>query len=104
MNVRHAASSAPRSGLAPRFGHVRLDPKVKAAITTIDHAWEGEGRVHRRHFDEATAGWISWAEVFEIPFTIHRAVHRDRPREQHGCSGLEERATISATTGRRLVA
>ncbi len=48
---------------------VRMDPKVKAAITTIaDDAWtpiEYTDAV----FDEPTSTWVSRAEVAEIPFT-----------------------------------
>ncbi|HRI96332.1 MAG TPA: IS1380 family transposase, partial [Nocardioides sp.] len=48
---------------------VRMDPKVKAAIATIDDdAWttiEYTDAV----FDEPTSTWVSRAEVAEIPFT-----------------------------------
>jgi hypothetical protein len=48
---------------------VRMDPKVKAAITTIaDDAWVSIEYTDAV-FDEATGRWISRAEVAEIPFT-----------------------------------
>jgi hypothetical protein len=48
---------------------VRMDPKVKAAITTIDdQAWETIEYTDAV-FDEATGRWISRAEVAEIEFT-----------------------------------
>ena len=48
---------------------VRMDPKVKAAITTIaDDAWQTIEYTDAV-FDEATGRWISRAEVAEIPFT-----------------------------------
>jgi hypothetical protein len=48
---------------------VRMDPKVKAAITMIgDQAWETI-EYTEAVFDEATGRWISRAEVAEVPFT-----------------------------------
>jgi hypothetical protein len=48
---------------------VRMDPKVKAAITTIgDQAWQTI-QYTDAIFDEATGRWISRAEVAEVPFT-----------------------------------
>ena len=48
---------------------VRMDPKVKAAITTIDDdAWVSIEYTDAV-FDEATGRWISRAEVAEIDFT-----------------------------------
>jgi len=48
---------------------VRLDPKVKAAITTIgDQAWQTIEYTDAV-FDESTGKWISRAEVAEIEFT-----------------------------------
>ena len=48
---------------------VRMDPKVKAAITTIgDEAWQTIEYTDAV-FDEATGRWISRAEVAEIDFT-----------------------------------
>ena len=48
---------------------VRMDPKVKAAITTIaDDAWQTIEYTDAV-FDEATGRWISRAEVAEIDFT-----------------------------------
>ncbi len=48
---------------------VRMDPKVKAAITTIgDQAWETIEYTDAI-FEEATGRWISRAEVAEIEFT-----------------------------------
>jgi len=47
---------------------VRMDPKVKAAITTIDEdAWTPI-QYTDAVFDEQTQTWISRAEVAEIPF------------------------------------
>jgi hypothetical protein len=52
---------------------VRLDPKVKAAIATIDdHAWTPIEYTDAI-FDQATQVWISTAEVAEIPFTAFAA-------------------------------
>jgi hypothetical protein len=46
----------------------RMDPKVKAAITTIsDQAWQAIEYTDAI-FDEATGRWISRAEVAEVPF------------------------------------
>ena len=46
-----------------------MDPKVKAAITTIgDDAWVSIEYTDAI-FDEATGRWISRAEVAEVPFT-----------------------------------
>ncbi len=48
---------------------VRLDPKVKAAIATIaDDAWTTI-EYPDALFDETTGGWVSRAEVAEVPFT-----------------------------------
>jgi hypothetical protein len=48
---------------------VRLDPKVKAAITTIaDDAWTPIEYTDAI-YDEQTSTWVSRAEVAEIPFT-----------------------------------
>jgi hypothetical protein len=52
---------------------VRMDPKVKAAITTIgDQAWETIEYTDAI-FDEATGRWLSRAEVAEVPFTAFAA-------------------------------
>lgn len=52
---------------------VRMDPAVKAAIATIaDDAWtmiEYTDAIR----DETTGGWISKAEVAEVPFTAFRS-------------------------------
>jgi hypothetical protein len=65
----HAAVSAATRGGADVSVTVRLDPKVQAAISTLDEdAWtpiEYTDAV----FDEQTQAWISRAEVAEIPFT-----------------------------------
>ena len=48
---------------------VRLDPKVKAAITTIsEHAWTPIEYTDAI-YDEASGTWVSRAEVAEVPFT-----------------------------------
>lgn len=48
---------------------VRMDPKVKAAIATIDDdAWTAIEYTDAV-FDEPTSTWVSRAEVAEIPFT-----------------------------------
>ena len=52
---------------------VRMDPKVKAAITTIDDdAWVSIEYTDAV-FEEATGRWISRAEVAEIDFTAFAA-------------------------------
>jgi len=52
---------------------VRLDPRVKAAIATIDdHAWTPIEYTDAI-FDQAAEVWISSAEVAEIPFTAFAA-------------------------------
>jgi hypothetical protein len=65
----HAAVRAAIRGGADVSVTVRMDPKVKAAISAIgDDAWtpiEYTDAV----FDEQTQTWISRAEVAEIPFT-----------------------------------
>jgi len=65
----HPTVAAALRGGADVSITVRLDPKVKAAIATIDeHAWtpiEYTDAV----YDEATQRWISRAEVAEIGFT-----------------------------------
>ena len=65
----HAAVRAVIRGGADVSVTVRMDPKVKAAISAIgDDAWtpiEYTDAV----FDEQTQTWISRAEVAEIPFT-----------------------------------
>jgi hypothetical protein len=74
LRADSAFYGAPTVGAAVRGGAqvsvtVRLDPRVKAAIATIgEHAWtpiEYTDAV----FDEATATWVSRAEVAEVPFT-----------------------------------
>ena len=65
----HATVAAALRAGADVSVTVRLDPKVKAAIATIDDdAWtpiEYTDAV----FDEQTNTWVSRAEVAEIPFT-----------------------------------
>jgi hypothetical protein len=52
---------------------VRMDPKVKAAITTIgDQAWQTIEYTDAV-FDEATGRWVSRAEVAEVPFIAFAA-------------------------------
>jgi hypothetical protein len=74
LRADSAFYGAPTVGAAVRGGAevsvtVRLDLNVKAAIATIgEHAWtpiEYTDAV----FDEATATWVSRAEVAEVPFT-----------------------------------
>jgi hypothetical protein len=74
LRADSAFYGAPTVGAVVRGGAevsvtVRLDLKVKAAIATIgEHAWtpiEYTDAV----FDEATATWVSRAEVAEVPFT-----------------------------------
>ena len=69
---RGAVGAAVRAG-AQVSVTVRLDPKVKAAISAIpEHAWttiEYTDAV----FDEDTGRWISRAEVAEMPFTAFAA-------------------------------
>jgi len=55
---------------------VRMDPKVRAAITAIpDQAWETIEYTDAV-FDETTGRWISRAEVAEIDFTAFAAQKR----------------------------
>ena len=74
LRADSAFYGAPTVGAAVRAGAqvsvtVRLDPKVKAAITTIgEHAWipiEYTDAI----FDEVSGTWVSRAEVAEVPFT-----------------------------------
>jgi len=74
LRADSAFYGAPTVGAAVRSGAqvsvtVRLDPKVKAAITTIgEDAWtpiEYTDAV----FDEQSRAWVSRAEVAEVPFT-----------------------------------
>ena len=52
---------------------VRLDPRVKAAITAIpDDAWQAIEYTNAI-FDQNTGAWISTAQVAEIPFTAFAA-------------------------------
>ncbi len=52
---------------------VRMDPAVKAAITTIkDDAW-ATIEYTDAILDETTGRWISKAEVAEVPFTAFRS-------------------------------
>ena len=69
---RGLVGSAVRAG-ADVSVTVRMDPKVKAAITTIaDDAWVSVEYTDAV-FDEATGRWISRAEVAEIDFTAFAA-------------------------------
>lgn len=61
-------SAAMRAG-ADVSVTVRMDPKVKAAITTIDEAAWTPIEYTDAVFDEQTQTWVSRAEVAEIPFT-----------------------------------
>lgn len=64
----HAVVGAALRAGAEVSATVRLDPKVKAAISAIDDdAWT---RIEYTDavFDEQTQTWISRAEVAEIPF------------------------------------
>ena len=65
---RGAVGAALRAG-ADVSVTVRLDPKVKAAISAIpDHGWEAIEYTDAV-FDEDTGRWVSRAEVAEIAFT-----------------------------------
>ena len=74
LRADSAFYGAPTVGAAVRGGAqvsvtVRLDPKVKAAITTIsEHAWTPIEYTDAI-YDETTATWVSRAEVAEVPFT-----------------------------------
>lgn len=58
---------------------VRMDPAVKAAITTIEeHAWTKIEYTNAIR-DETTGEWISKAEVAEVPFTAFRS----RKKNEH---------------------
>ena len=65
----HPTVAAAIRGGAQVSVTVRLDPKVKAAITDIDeHAWTPIEYTDAI-FDETTGRWISRAEVAEVGFT-----------------------------------
>ena len=65
----HATVGAARRAGADVSVTVRMDPKVKAAIATIDDdAWTAIEYTDAV-FDESTSTWVSRAEVAEIPFT-----------------------------------
>jgi hypothetical protein len=74
LRADSAFYGAPTVGAAVRAGAqvsvtVRLDPKVKAAITTIgEHAWTPIEYTDAI-FDEVSGTWVSRAEVAEVPFT-----------------------------------
>lgn len=74
LRADSAFYGAPTVGAALRAGAqvsvtVRLEPKVKAAITTIgEHAWTPIEYTDAI-FDEASGTWVSRAEVAEVPFT-----------------------------------
>jgi hypothetical protein len=74
LRADSAFYGAPTVGAAVRAGAqvsvtVRLDPKVKAAITTIsEHAWTPIEYTDAI-YDEASGTWVSRAEVAEVPFT-----------------------------------
>ena len=82
LRTDSAFYGAPTVGAALRgggrgVGHVRLDPKVKAALATIaEHAWtpiEYTDAV----FDKASGTWVSRAEVAEVP--LPRSFPRSSP-------------------------
>ncbi|HEY5200161.1 MAG TPA: IS1380 family transposase [Acidothermaceae bacterium] len=65
----HATIGAAISAGAQVSVTVRMDPKIKAAIASIDeHAWTTINYTDAV-FDEHTRRWISRAEVAEVPFT-----------------------------------
>ena len=69
---RGSVGAAVRAG-ADVSVTARMDPKVKAAITTIaDDAWTAIEYTDAV-FEEATGRWISRAEVAEIDFTAFAA-------------------------------
>ena len=74
LRADSAFYGAPTVGAALRAGAqvsvtVRLDPKVKAAITSIgEHAWTPIEYTDAI-FDETSNTWVSRAEVAEVPFT-----------------------------------
>ena len=74
LRADSAFYGAPTVGAALRGGAevsvtVRMDPKVKAAIATIDDdAWTPIEYTDAI-FDEASGTWVSRAEVAEVPFT-----------------------------------
>jgi hypothetical protein len=74
LRADSAFYGAPTVGAAVRGGAqvsvtVRLDPKVKAAITTIgEDAWTPIEYTDAL-FDEVSGTWVSRAEVAEVPFT-----------------------------------
>lgn len=65
----HAAVAAAITGGADVSVTVRMDPRVKKAITTIDEdAWQAI-KYTDAIYDEDSGQWISNAEVAEVPFT-----------------------------------
>ena len=74
LRADSAFYGAPTVGAALRGGAdvsvtVRMDPKVKKAIATInDDAWTPIEYTDAI-FDEASGTWVSRAEVAEVPFT-----------------------------------
>jgi len=82
---------------------VRLDPKVKKAITTIDQAVWTSIEYTDAVYDEQAGTWVSKAEVAEIPFTafsskktaeqvpgrlVVRRIPDLNPRRRHGQDAL----------------
>jgi hypothetical protein len=61
---------------------VRMDPKIRRTITTIDEdAWTAI-KYPNAIFDEETGTWISDAEIAEVPYTAFasQAAHRSEAR------------------------
>lgn len=73
----HAAVSAAITGGADVSVTVRMDPRVKKAITTIEEtAWKAI-KYTDAIYDEDTEQWISNAEVAEVPFTAFTSKKKD---------------------------
>lgn len=74
----HAAVSAAITGGADVSVTVRMDPRVKKAITTItDDAWTAI-KYTDAIYDEDTGQWISDADVAEVPFTAFTSKKKDQ--------------------------
>lgn len=73
----HAAIGAARAGGADVSVTVRMDPRVKKAIATIDdQAWKAIKYTHAL-YDEDSQQWISDADVAEVPFTAFTSKKKD---------------------------
>ncbi len=72
--------SAARRGGARFSVTVRMDPKIRRAITTIEETAWVPIKYPNAIFDERTGSWISDAEIAEVPYTAF-ASHREHRTE-----------------------